>query len=94
MKFKDFQELKNLVISYDKGFEHQGRTFATLFGAYFKDVAHSTMDGDIYWVSDDVPLLNKINKEVFNNNAKVLKMSEHEQQYVVAIELKKLGLIY
>ena len=92
--YAGFDELRELVMSYDKGVEYLGETYSTLFGAYFRDVVASTMDGDISWTSVDVPLLTKINKEVFDNKAKISRCREGEDIFILFIELKTLGLKY
>ena len=93
-RYTGFDELRELVMSYDKGIEYLGRTYATLFGANFRDVVASTMDGDISWTSANVPLLTKINKEVFDNKATILRYREGEDLFILFIELKTLGLKY
>ena len=92
--WSSLRELSNKVMTYDKGIEYLGRTYATIFGPRYRDVSQSTMEGDVSWTSTDINLLQKINKELFNNKGSVVKYREGEPDYVLFIELSKLGLKY
>lgn len=93
-KFNSLIELNNLVMSFDEPIGYKGKLYATLFGANYRDVSSSTMEGDVSWNSENTSLLSKINKEVFENKGNIIKYREDEPTYVLYIELSKLGLIY
>ena len=94
MKNITWDNIRKLVMDYDIGIEHNGKKYATIFGPNFRDVSHSTMDGDIFWSSVNEDLLSQINKEVFNNKGKIMKHREDEPIYILFIELKELNLKY
>ena len=92
--FNSLSELNNLIMNFDEPIEYRGKLYATIFGPNYRDTSHSTMEGDVSWNSENVKLLSKINKEVFDNKGNIIKYKEDEPIYTLYIELEKLGLTY